>query len=251
METKTKNLLTKELKKPINWLHCKDVLLELGFTKTEITKALEENFLTVDKLTSKESFEFEPRHLSVHEITKDISWFDKKVYSTVIEKGVRVEVEGSVRTKGVEVRIIDNYQHLKDSAIFYTLLKNKFKWFTSFTEFTQKDKNEIKEEYYQSTAPKDLNKDRLKEVLFSAERKASKWDIYHIESFDKEIYLTTSEGSLYIPLNAIMKKDFSIIEKRMEDYFKSWCNNDKKKIKKNLTPLDSIEANQLKEYFKA
>ena len=79
------------------------------------------------------------------------------------------------------------YQGLKHGKIIFTILSNRYNWF-------------------------DMTKDDKKKV--------TEWQLYEMSSINYEMYLNTEFGSLYVPIKAIVEKDFSIIEKRMNDYFK-------------------------------
>ena len=77
---------------------------------------------------------------------------------------------------------------------------------------------------------------------------ASKFAIYSTNYRDDyEIYLETESGSLYVPLQAIVERDFSFVDQRMRSYF-SWYYKDKpQKLKDALAPLGSPEAALLKQ----
>jgi len=257
----------------IDYLKCRTELNSLGISDAEIQKALNELNITKNDLTDKQGFQNIPNYLKVFEVTKERHQFKQKQYNGAWEKEVDVI--------GVEVMIPSQYQGLKHGKIIETILKNRFSWFSSFT----KDKN-YKEKIIDIDYCNRLDLDKLtdeqknlsinelldlskKEVI----KKESAWSLYEMHTSENyELYLSTEFGSLYVPLKAILSKDFSLIEKRLKTYAESY--HDPKKLScfalnhrgrtieqykkdkeadylKMIEPLKSKEAKELKKYLKS
>jgi hypothetical protein len=72
---------------------------------------------------------------------------------------------------------------------------------------------------------------------------------YHLDRADDEIYIKTENGeSLYVPIRALTEKDFSIIEKHMNEYFKWYYSTPDRKqyLDKALATLETETAKRLK-----
>lgn len=93
-------------------------------------------------------------------------------------------------------------------------------------------------------------------VLIIPEIDKFKWDMYHLDSYEdnttkktfySDIYLKTSEGSLYCPIEALVNYDKEAIIERHTSYHKSYYNtSDRKKyLDKSLSVLDTIEVELL------
>jgi hypothetical protein len=121
-----------------------------------------------------------------------------------------VEYEGKIPTVGFLVRIPGKYQGLKHGKIVHRILEKRHKWFNLF-----------------------------------------KWSIYEWYGGGNfhEIYMDTENGSLYVPIEAILKNQYALVESRMQDYFKAYRNNDREKVKKDIAPLESSEAKLLRGYL--
>ncbi len=77
---------------------------------------------------------------------------------------------------------------------------------------------------------------------------ASKFVIYATRGADDyEIYLETASGNLYVPLRAIVERDFSLVYQRMRSYFSWYCKDKPQQLREALAPLDSPEAALLKQ----
>jgi len=88
-----------------------------------------------------------------------------------------------ITVRGFRYRVKAKYQGLKHSKILRAFLNTSFEWFSGFN-----------------------------------------WDLYEVSNADTyEIYLKTSKGSLYVPLEALYNKDFSLIENRMKTYWSWYC----------------------------
>lgn len=72
---------------------------------------------------------------------------------------------------------------------------------------------------------------------------------YRLDREDDEIYITCdNKNSLYAPIRALVEKDFSIIEKRMNDYWKWYYNSQDKHehLEGQLATLETATAIRLK-----
>lgn len=104
-----------------------------------------------------------------------------------------------------------------------------------------------------------LNENKLLEaclVLSIPEIDRFKWDMYHLDSYEdnkthkiiySDIYLKTSKGSLYCPVEALVNYDKEAIIERHTSYHKSYYNtSDRKKyLDKALSILDTLEVELL------
>ena len=107
--------------------------------------------------------------------------------------------------------------------------------------------------------PYQLNeKEFLRECLILSipEIDKFKWEMYHLDSYEdykthkkyySDIYLKTTEGSLYCPVEALVNYDKEAIMERHISYHKSYYNtSDRKKyLDKSLSVLDTIEVELL------
>lgn len=223
-----------------DWLKGLETLKNLGFTVEEIEKAITDSGNNIDTLTDINGFQTFPQYLtnSVYEVvhTSGFSYM-KTEYTNA--KGKTFKHDEIVR--GMGIRQPAQYQGLKHGAILFCLFKNKWSWFDSFT-FTKECSiktalsslpiNQIPAEYQHMTAAELRYENIVKKELQSC----SRWDIYEIGSEKHfEIYLkcgenkgangifNTSFDSLYVPIEALVNSDFSIIEERMKSYW-GWYN---------------------------
>lgn len=239
----------------IDFLKCRKALNELGFTDHSIDTALDQLNITKRDLCDSQGFRGGVwNHIKVKE-------FDRRgaVYYKEYKGAYYID-----KTEMGEYWLIPSqYQGLKHGKIIFQLLKNRFNWFDTFNKITIK---KIEPEFNERTRLKDLSEDlynlTLSEIIsmFDKEQEIeevkSLWSLYEMrDSKNYEIYLSTEYGSLYVPIIAIINKDFSIIEKRMKEYH-GWYSglsgskdDIKEKTNKALLPLQSKEAKQLKEYF--
>lgn len=107
--------------------------------------------------------------------------------------------------------------------------------------------------------PYQLNEKELLEtclILTIPELEKFKWDMYHLDSYEdnktkktiySDIYLKTSEGSLYCPIEALVNYDKEAIIERHTSYHKGYYNtSDRKKyLDKSLSVLDTLEVELL------
>ncbi len=70
------------------------------------------------------------------------------------------------------------------------------------------------------------------------------WNVYDVEG---DIYLKTSAGSLYVPVEALIHYDWSLIQDRMDSYFSWYCSTPENEEKLWKSVLASPEAVKLKE----
>ena len=258
----------------LDFLRCRTELNKIGFSDKEILKSLSDLEITKRDLTDEKAFENGTPYCNTYEFSrKGVGHFKQYKGNFVREY-----------TKNADFYFIPaQYQGLKHGKIIEKLLSNRFDWFNSF----MKDKsykesetgeffdsigrlnvNSLSEHYKNMTVQQLLDLNREKNLT----KKVSAWDLYEMhEAKNYEIYLTTSKGSLYVPITSIMNGDFSEIEKRMLSYANSY--HDPKKLSgyalnhrgrtkeeykkdkeadflKMIEPLKSVEAIQLKEFLK-
>jgi len=228
--------------KLIDWLTCKEVLLQY-FTEEEIELALHQINYSLDDLTDIENFENEPKFYKHYELYKQNVRFNKKVYQGEYSKDVSV-VGNSYRVKA-------KYQGLKHGKLVHKLFSHKYEWFDSFFTTQLLDCKQFTGFIRLKDIPEEF-KDLTINQLLEVERKEvvkSQWKIYEVNS-NPEMYLETEFGSLYVPYNSLIDRDFSIIENRMTTYV-NWYSTDIEEKTAMLKPLISKEALKLKEYYES
>ena len=95
-----------------------------------------------------------------------------------------VAYEARVRKQVQSWRIPARYQGLKHAAIIRKILEARFPWFNMF-----------------------------------------KWSIYELSDAENyEIYMDTENGTLYVPIKALLERNPKIIEERMKSYHKWYYN---------------------------
>ena len=227
-----------------SWLSNYDKLIKVGFSEQEIENALVKSSLTLRDLTTTKGFKSEPKYMGTYEVVRD-------KYRFTVEEWMG-EYKKDVEVIGLEVRIKCQYQHLRTKKLVDELFKAKFNWFndnelmqvrtiTTKKSISDLPISEIPDEYKNCT----LSELRLKFIENKEEVLKSKFEIY---GDSEEMYLKTEFGSLYIPYEALLKNDFSIIENRMKTYFEWYYNKADKKeqLEKALKPLESKEAKFIK-----
>lgn len=214
-----------ETKKPISlleWFNGTEDLLKLGFTEKEIEKAIIESGNNVESLTDIQGFQSFPQYFKRAELVQEKFRYYKTNYINQFGK----QYENREEVTGIGVRVPAEYQGLKHSKILFTLFSNKWGWFNSFTKqeecsikkyLSDLPISQIPAEY-QNLTPSELRREYLIEKEM---KECSLWKIYEMRE-DGEIYLKTSLGTLYVPIKALANSDFSIIEKRMVDYWSSY-----------------------------
>lgn len=252
----------------IDFLTCKDDLLNIGFTIDEIKKAIEDSGNTKESLTDKKGFLNEPKYMKVYEVTKERHQFKVDEY--------RGEYKKEVLKTGIECRISAQYQGLRHGGIIFHLLKNRFNW---FDKFNKKIKELVKplEGYVRiKDVPNDFDNLTLKEIKELTEGKEvtktkSLWSLHQMYTGSNyEMYLDTEFGTLYVPIQSLINKDFSLIENRMTTYALSYHDpinlsgyalnhrgrtkeeykRDKEQDYNNMVkPLESKEALKLKKFL--
>lgn len=101
-------------------------------------------------------------------------------------------------------------------------------------------------------------KELLKECLFLSipELEKFEWDMYHLDSYTdsktkeikySDIYLKTSEGSLYCPIDALIRYDKKAIIERHSSYHKGYYNTADRKeyLNKSLMVLKTLSTELL------
>lgn len=241
-------------------------LLELGFTKDEILTAINKSGNTVQSLTDETPFPSEPTYFKTYEVVKDRHRYKAKEYNGNWER----EVEKT----GVLCRVPARYQGLRHGEILRHLFTEKWPWFADFkTTVKRKAKSKIRSIEDVPEEMRDLPVSKILEMMQQGEEVAEEkplWDLYEFHGYEKqdyEMYLKTEFGSLYVPLQALLKSDFSIIEKRMQEYcgwyynesgyglnhrgrtFEQYKADREEEKRKALLPLVSKEAEALKKFL--
>lgn len=168
----------------IDWLRDKKELVEL-FGEQEVIDALSQTGYTSDShpISSTEYYEFEPQWVTPRERTNGQPRVEEK------KKKVNGREEWVKITKH-EWRIPSSYQSGVVSEIMRMILAKKISWFKEF-----------------------------------------EWAVYGNLSGNSEIYLHTGydhdkwegqELSLYVPLKALLDRDWKAIEKRNMEYWKEY-----------------------------
>jgi hypothetical protein len=245
----------------IDWLTNRKIWNKY-FTDQEINTALQQLKYSVSDLTDEQFQESSNCHYTVNELVRTGNGTIKKYFRDT-------NYSMDVQVSGYYFRVPARYQGLKHGKILEQLLKNKFNWFDSFKEIViEKNKPDINSYVKFKDIPKEYESftiKQLKELTESVniEVEKSLWSLYELQE-NAEIYLKTENGSLYVPLDALLNNDFSLIENRMTSYFKWYhkasnyslnsrgrsleqFNSDKEQDYINsLKPLESKEAIQLK-----
>lgn len=171
------------------------------------------------------------------------------------------------------------YQGLKHGEIIFKILCNKFNWFDSFIKdksykesvidldfLSRLDISKLTEDQKNLTVNELIELTKKEKII----KKESAWGLYEMYSENYEMYLTTEFGSLYVPIKALLNKDFSLIKSRMTKYAASYHDpinlsgyalnhrgRSKEEYKKDkeqdynnmIKPLKSKEAKLLKKYL--
>lgn len=255
----------------IDYLKCRKYLNNLGISDKEINKALDQLDYTKESLTDTEGYSNEShKPHGVHEFYKT---------GTIHYKEYLHGYEKSCTRTGSIYRIPAQYQGLKHGEIIFQILKNRFDWFDTFLKDKKYKESAIELDYLGRI---DLSKltEEQKELLVNEiielskkkdlVKKETAWSLYEMHSEKYEMYLTTEFGSLYVPVGALLNKNFSLIEQRMKSYGLSYhdpinlsgyalnhrgrTEEQYKKDKqqdflKMIKPLESKEAQLLKSYL--
>lgn len=265
----------KKIPEIIDYLTCRNALNEIGFSDDEIRKALQDLEMSKKDLCDEKAFEHgKPYHRVYEYIRRGIGHF-KKYQSEYIKE----------YTANADIYLVPaQYQGLRHGKIIRQLLNNRYDWFDTFLKDKSYKESETGE-YFNSIGWLDVNSlpDKYKEMTvnqiieLSKEKnlvkKESAWSLYEMYgSKDYEIYLTTSKGSLYVPIKALIDKDWFLIEQRMKSYAISYHDpinlsgfalnhrgRTKEEYKKDkeadynntIAPLESPEALKLKEHLKS
>lgn len=74
---------------------------------------------------------------------------------------------------------------------------------------------------------------------------------YHLDNVGNyEIYVETTKGkTLYVPIMALMRKDFSVVKKRMKKYWGDYYRLNASMLKEALSALDTTTAETLRGYM--
>lgn len=235
----------------LDYLKCREDLNGLGFTDKEITKALDQCKLTVNLLTDLNGYKQEPKYLKAYEVTKrSHSWRGKEY---------RGEFEREVTMHGIECRVPSNYQGLRHGEIIEALMCNKFDWFNTFTvdkNYTESETgeyfdfigrlnvNSLPKKYLNMTVAELVKRNQKKDLV----KKKSAWSLYEMYNVDSyDIYLTTDNGSLYVPIKALLNGDIDAIKNRLITYSKSYYvkKEDEDKREKMVAPIHSDQAKRL------
>lgn len=205
----------------IEWFNGTPELLKLGFTENEIQKAILDSGNDINSLTEIKGFQSFPSYFKRAEISQESG------YKYFVEEYDRTgQYSRNVWKTGIGVRVPAQYQGLKHGDILFSLLSNKFEWFTSFSKTESKTEkislaslpiNEIPEEYYNLTALELKHKYIDNPIT----KNKSLWTLYEVRN-NPEIYLETSAGSLYVPISALINHNFHEIEERMISYATSY-----------------------------
>lgn len=252
----------------IDYFKPTEKLLELGFSREQIRAAIDKSGHDIESLTDKKGFENIPKYYKVHEVLNDHYQFTKDVYMGEYKKEVKVW--------GYLVRIPGQYQGLRHGDILRQLFTDKWPWFSDFKTTV---KRQVKSKIMRiEDVPEEMQSLPVSEILKminegeEINEQKILWNLYEFHSYgdsDYEMYLKTEHGTLYVPLQALLQSDFSIIEKRMNEYC-SWYYNESgfglnhrgrtfeqykadraAEKAKALLPLVSKEAEMLKSFLSA
>jgi len=217
-----------------DYLNCKSTLLELGFTEEEIDNA-------VDQAEFRESDVVDEKKIA-YPIPSYYEKFD------VIEEKILIKEkyigDKLVRTLGELIKVPANLQ-VNNWKVVKNLLKLRFNWIDEFNyqSTTKVDKLFSCMFYSMTNVPDYLRNYTLQEIFDLKESQKeipcikSKIKIYDISKNDSKIYLETEFGSLTIPLDLLLKKDFEGIINHTKNHIKSYNDGCKEDIHK----LNNVE----------
>lgn len=215
-------------KKPeiIDYLKCKKALNNIGITDKEITKAFEQLQISRNDLCEEYAIERPGRKPvnSVHEFLKVGIGHFEKYQGEYVKK----------YTATADIYLIPSqYQGLRHGKIIEKILNNRFKWFNTFLKDKCYQESET-ERYFDTIGRLDVNRlpEKYKNMTVAelvslrdgikSTKKESAWSLYEMYNENYEIYLTTEFGTLYVPIKALLDKDFNLIKKRMISYALSY-----------------------------
>lgn len=175
-----------------------------------------------------------------------IEYFGEEIFTTAIKK---YDVKDFSMTKYVKINgYLDNSYRQKG----YKLLRENVLW--KFTECKGGWERQYEAHANEWEVPSDyhvvdgkLIKDCI--LLFNPALTHFNMKCYYWRSGVTEVYIACDNNhSLYVPIEAIIKKDYSIVEKRMNSYWKSYyCREDQQQyLKENLATLDTKTATKVK-----
>lgn len=169
----------KSNKSALFWFESTEELKSLGFTETEIKKAIKQAGATAESLTSFEYVEADTdNYYSNSENFELVA--ENTTWSFEEEKIIKGEVfTRRYEARANEYRTRGNYQSTQHEPILRNLLENKFPYLKNF-----------------------------KLDIFSLSGEGKNW----------EIYAKINKQSLYIPVRALFEKDPQIIIDRMTSY---------------------------------
>lgn len=251
----------------IDYLTCTKELLAMGFKSREISKAIKQAGQSVESLTEIKGYQDLPRWKGTFEVVSERHSYRTKEYRGAYHR--------DVDKVGYGIRQSAQYQGLKHGKIVFELLKNRFWWFDKFVkevvevEYPLKGCTRIENMHpdfdnYTVAEIKKLSKG--KEVVNTK----SLWSLYEIYREDAEIYLATGEGSLYVPIKALLSGDWNAIVERMTSYHngyfdpenlsgyalnhrgrtkEEYAKDQKEAYENSLKPLNSVIGQSLKFYM--
>jgi hypothetical protein len=235
----------------IDYLRCRPQLNEMGFSDEQIKTALVEVGLNVNLLTDSYGCERGSKpYMKPYEFIR---------HGQVHAEEWKGEFKKEYTYNGDFYRVPSQYQSTKVGDLVMELFSKRYVWWNDFTidkNYTESETGEwfdfmgrldvdaLPEKYLNMKVyeVRDLN---IKKDLT---KKKSAWSMYDIHDAEKyEVYLATEFGSLYVPIQAILKKDFSIVEKRMLDYFGDYYSGKGREeyYAKAIKALESEEAKLL------
>lgn len=218
--------ITKKIPTLLEWFTGTKVLLNLGFTEEEIIKAITDSGNDMMSLTDSKGFKQIPQWVKTYQIMKESG--HRYYYEEYDRSG---QYKRTVTAIGMELRVIAQYQGLKHGGILFALFSNKWDWFKSFTKDETIEKKIFLSDLPISKIPKEYADTPLKElrmqyIIEKELQTNSLWEIYECREANPEIYLKTENGSLYVPIKALIDADFSLIQERMHNYFGSYHRTD-------------------------
>ena len=134
----------------------------------------------------------------------------------------------------------------------YPVLCDRTVW--TFEEFKGEWKREVRKlarEYRVPCGYQCHEKDLLKDCILLVNPNMANYtmNIYHLDRLTDDIYVKCENGkSLYVPIQAIINKDYSLVEHRMNTYWPSYYNRPDRKeyLDAELATLETETAKALK-----
>lgn len=219
-----------------------------GFTDEDILKAMSQIRMTKEDIVCVKEVE----QLSTYYpyvVLKDNHSFtvEKKIWNNKLGRYEKIA------TKVIGYKIETPYNLIIETKLIHKLFSNRYNWFNNniFTRVVEK-KFKTTDYLRLKDIPDELEDWKVSELISQDEisyfTKESKFKTYRGEEIylETDIELNGHFQCLYIPIKAILNKDWSLIEKRHTDYHKEYYKKNPESLIIALSVLESPESLKLK-----